>query len=221
MRQHLWSIQHGAWHTEVFLSSISCFEVQEKDYENLSGHRSLSSTFCLSLLGSVLEAHLQTGRLGMVSENKNSGQDERQRAELQCEEQASRGQGGVSGLRGLCLAKPTLPSCCCLYCSWNFVFHVEVGNFDKAVTHRIKGILSSPHLFLVPVFQGHAQIIQDPHVFPFHGRAFSGRNLQVSLERPLFKSLPVKAVFSDMQLLSCSKSSKFSLNEGKWTRQNF
>ena len=87
----------------MFLSSISCFEVQEKDYENLSGHHSLSSTFCLSLLGSVLEAHLQTGRLDMVSENKNSGQDERQRAELQCEEQASRGQGGVSGLRGLCV----------------------------------------------------------------------------------------------------------------------
>ena len=27
-------------------------------------HHSLSSAFCLSLLGSVLEAHLQTGRLG-------------------------------------------------------------------------------------------------------------------------------------------------------------
>lgn len=65
----------------------------------------------------------------MVSENKNSGQDERQRAELQCEEQASRGQGGVSGLRTLFGKAYTPHLVAALYCSWNFVFHVEVGNF--------------------------------------------------------------------------------------------
>lgn len=189
-------------------------------------HHSLSSAFCLSLLGSVLEAHLQTGRLGPWVVYGLREQEFRTRRET--EDRVAVWGAGIQRPRGcvwpagtLCLAKPTLPSCCCLYSSWNFVFHVEVGNFDKAMTHRIKGILSSPHLFLVPVFQGHAQIIQDVHVFPFHGRAFSGRNLQVSLERSLFKSLPIKTAFSDMQLMSCSKSSKFSLNEGKWTRQNF